>query len=62
VNNSIYKRQTELELTDQYKIVCREDYPVPTPGDGELLVELKMTGICQSDHREQQLAASQLAC
>jgi len=36
----------------QYKIVCREDYPVPTPGEGELLVELKMSGVCQSDHRK----------
>lgn len=35
-----------------YKITCREDYPVPTPGEGELLVNLEYCGICQSDHRE----------
>lgn len=33
-----------------YKLACREDYPVPEPKEGELLLELHCTGICQSDH------------
>lgn len=33
-----------------YKLVLKEDFPVPVPGRGELLVKLNATGICLSDH------------
>ncbi|BEJ10622.1 hypothetical protein CspHIS471_0100440 [Cutaneotrichosporon sp. HIS471] len=36
--------------TMEYTITCREDYPVPEPKEGELLVKLNMCGVCQSDH------------
>jgi propanol-preferring alcohol dehydrogenase len=38
--------------TMEYTISCREDYPVPEPKEGELLVKLNFCGVCQSDHRE----------
>lgn len=33
-----------------YTVTCIEDFPVPKPGPGELLVRLAATGICLSDH------------
>ncbi|KAK4058622.1 hypothetical protein OIO90_000066 [Microbotryomycetes sp. JL221] len=33
-----------------YTIELRRDYPVPTPGRGQLLLKLNCTGICLSDH------------
>lgn len=33
-----------------YELVLKEDFPVPKPGRGELLVKLNATGICLSDH------------
>ncbi|WOO84322.1 Alcohol dehydrogenase 1 [Vanrija pseudolonga] len=36
--------------TPQFSIDHREDFPVPTPGPGEILLECKYTGVCQSDY------------
>lgn len=33
-----------------YHIECVEDYPVPTPGYGQLLIKIVATGLCSSDH------------
>lgn len=30
-------------------VEAKEDYPVPTPGKGELLLRLNCTGLCHSD-------------
>ncbi|KAL8291535.1 hypothetical protein RQP46_002513 [Phenoliferia psychrophenolica] len=32
-----------------YKLAIREDYPVPTPAAGEILIRIIVTGICLSD-------------
>lgn len=33
-----------------YTVKMIEDYPVPVPGKGQLLLKLNMTGLCLSDH------------
>lgn len=39
-----------LNSGPNYTLELREDFPVPKPGPGELLVKLNATGICLSDH------------
>lgn len=39
-----------LNSGPNYTLELREDFPVPKPGPGELLVRLNATGICLSDH------------
>lgn len=31
------------------EVVIKDDHPVPTPGDGEILVKLEFSGVCHSD-------------
>ncbi|KAM0754806.1 putative alcohol dehydrogenase [Meredithblackwellia eburnea MCA 4105] len=35
---------------ENYTIETIEDFPVPTPGPGQLLLKLNVTGLCMSDH------------
>ncbi|PYH40709.1 zinc-dependent alcohol dehydrogenase [Aspergillus saccharolyticus JOP 1030-1] len=40
-----------LDPGPSYRIVHRDDLPVPTPGDHEVLVKLSCTGLCHSEIR-----------
>lgn len=38
-----------LILEENGKLVCKEDHPVPAPGEGEALVRMRAVGLCSSD-------------